>query len=111
MQGFEVMFWNADVVPPSVHQQAEKAILLAQAIQCRSELEFAALAYIVDDILREASVYDVAIYPSHTPEGGKRCCRLSLRAWIPNFGQRIFGLTFSNLMDCKKAILSMLALG
>lgn len=63
-----------------------------------------------EDILREASGYDVAIYPSHAPEGEKRCCRLSIRAWVPNFSQRIFGLTLSNLMDCKKAILSMLAL-
>ncbi|OOP55284.1 MAG: hypothetical protein AYP45_15570 [Candidatus Brocadia carolinensis] len=62
-----------------------------------------------EDILREASGYDVAIYPSHAPDEGKRRCRLSIRAWVPNFGQRIFGLTFSNLMDCKKAILSMLA--
>ncbi len=61
-----------------------------------------------EDICREASGYDVAIYPSHAPEGGKRLCRLSLRAWVPNFGQRIFGLTISNLMDCKKAILAML---
>lgn len=64
-----------------------------------------------EDIYREASGYDVAIYPSHTPEGGKRHCRLSLRVWVPNFGQRIFGLTLSNLMDCKKAIVSMLAQG
>ena len=62
-----------------------------------------------EDVLREASGYDVAVYPSHAPEGGNRHCRLSLRAWVPNFGQRIFGLTLSNLMDCKKAILSMLA--
>lgn len=61
-----------------------------------------------EEVIREASGYDVAIYPSHTPENGKRRCRLSLRAWVPNFGQRIFGLTFSNLIDCKKAIQSML---
>ncbi|MFO0793066.1 MAG: hypothetical protein U0586_03280 [Candidatus Brocadiaceae bacterium] len=60
-----------------------------------------------EDICREASGYDVAVYPSHQEEGGNRRCRLSIRAWIPNFGQRIFGLTLSNLMDCKKAILSM----
>lgn len=65
-----------------------------------------------EDICREASGYDVAIYPSHASEGGgKRHCRLSIRAWIPNFGQRIFGLTISNLMDCKKAIVSMLVKG
>ena len=63
-----------------------------------------------EDILREASGYDVAIYPSHAPEDGKLRCRLSLRAWVPNFGQRIFWLTISTLIDCKKAILSMLAL-
>ncbi|HHT9113817.1 MAG: hypothetical protein HZA47_05920 [Planctomycetes bacterium] len=64
-----------------------------------------------ENIFREASGYDVAIYPSLTKEGGKRHCRLSVRAWIPNFGQRIFGLTLSNLMDCKKAILLMLSKG
>ncbi len=64
-----------------------------------------------EDICRETSGYDVAIYPSHEPEDGKRRCRLSARAWIPNFGQRIFGLTLSNLMDCKKAVVSMLEKG
>ena len=64
-----------------------------------------------ENIFREASGYDVAIYPSHAQEGGKRHCRLSIRAWIPNFGQRIFGLTLSNLMDCKRAILLMLSRG
>ena len=64
-----------------------------------------------EDIFREASGYDVAIYPSLAQEGGKRLCRLSIRAWIPNFGQRIFGLTLSNLMDCKRAILLMLSMG
>lgn len=62
-----------------------------------------------ENILRKASGYDIAIYPSLIKEGGKRHCRLSVRAWIPNFGQRIFGLTLSSLMDCKKAILSMLS--
>ena len=62
-----------------------------------------------ENIFREASGYDVAIYPSLTKEGGQRHYRLSIRAWIPNFGQRIFGLTLSNLMDCKKAILLMLS--
>ena len=64
-----------------------------------------------ENIFRKASGYDVAIYPSLAKEGGKRHCRLSIRAWIPNFGQRIFGLTLSNLIDCKKAILSMLSKG
>ncbi len=64
-----------------------------------------------ENIFREASGYDVAIYPSIAEAGGKRHCRLSIRAWIPNFGQRIFGLTLSNLMDCKKAILAMLSKG
>lgn len=63
------------------------------------------------NIFREASGYDVAIYPSLAQKGGKRHCRLSIRAWIPNFGQRIFGLTLSNLMDCKRAILLMLSKG
>lgn len=64
-----------------------------------------------ENIFREASGYDVAIYPSLAQKGGKRHCRLSIRAWIPNFGQRIFGLTLSNLMDCKRAILLMLSRG
>jgi len=64
-----------------------------------------------ENIFRKASGYDVAIYPSLSNEGGKLRCRLSIRGWISNFGQRIFGLTLSNLIDCKKAILSMLSKG
>jgi hypothetical protein len=63
-----------------------------------------------ENILREVSGYDVAIYLSPDKgEEGKRHCRLYSRAWIPNFSQRIFGLTLSNLMDCKDAVLSMLS--
>ncbi|GIL18903.1 MAG: hypothetical protein BroJett041_00170 [Candidatus Jettenia caeni] len=62
-----------------------------------------------ENILRKASGYDIAIYPSLPKENKQRHCRLSARAWTPNFGQRIFGLTLSNLIDCKKAILSMLS--
>jgi hypothetical protein len=62
-----------------------------------------------ENIFRKASGYDVAIYPSLPEKEGKRFCRLSARAWTPNFGQRIFGLTLSNLIECKKAILSMLS--
>ena len=59
-----------------------------------------------ENIFREVAGYDVALYLS--PAGGeedKRHCRLYSRAWIPNFSQRIFGLTLSNLMDCKAAVL------
>jgi len=65
-----------------------------------------------ENILREVSGHDVAIYPNLGPdkgEDGKRHCRLYSRAWIPNFSQRIFGLTLSNLMDCKDAVLLMLS--
>jgi hypothetical protein len=63
-----------------------------------------------ENIFRVASRYDVAVYVSSKGEkGDRRHCRLSSRAWIPNFSQRIFGLTFSNLVDCKEAILLMLA--
>ncbi len=63
-----------------------------------------------ENIFREVSGYDVAIYlNSAKGEGRKRHCRLYSRAWIPNFSQRIFGLTLSNLMDCKDAVLSMLS--
>ncbi len=62
-----------------------------------------------ENISRKASGYDVAIYPSLTNKDGRRHCRLSIRAWTPNFGQRIFGLTLSNLIDCKTAIVSMLS--
>ncbi len=61
-----------------------------------------------ENIFREVAEYDVALYLS--PAGGeedKRHCRLYSRAWIPNFSQRIFGLTLSNLMDCKAAVLSI----
>jgi len=63
-----------------------------------------------EKILREASGYDVAVYPIPV-EGSesKTHCRLYSRAWIPNFSQRIFGLTLTNLMDCKKAVLSILS--
>ncbi len=59
-----------------------------------------------ENIFREVAGYDVALYLS--PAGGeedKRHCRLYSRAWIPNFNQRIFGLTLSSLMDCKAAVL------
>ncbi len=63
-----------------------------------------------ENIIREVSVYDVAIYLSPAKgEERKRRCRLYSRAWVPNFSQRIFGLTLSNLMDCKDAVLSMLS--
>ena len=62
----------------------------------------------LEDILRVASRYDVAVDPAQVvEEGGKRLCRLSSRAWIPSFSQRIFGLTLSNLMECKSALLTM----
>ena len=65
-----------------------------------------------ENIFRKVSGYDVAIYPSPGPdkrEDGKWHCRLYSRAWIPNFSQRIFGLTLSNLMNCKDAVMSMLS--
>ncbi len=63
-----------------------------------------------ENIFREVSGYDVAIdLNPEKGEGRKRHCRLYSRAWIPNFSQRIFGLTLSNLMDCKDAVLSMLS--
>ena len=61
-----------------------------------------------ENILRVASRYDVAVDPTPVEgEGGKRLCRLYSRAWIPSFSQRIFGLTLSNLMECKGAVLPM----
>ncbi len=63
-----------------------------------------------ENILRIASTYDIAIYVTSQEEKESwRHCRLSTRVWIPNFNQRIFGLTFSNLMDCKEALLQFLA--
>ncbi|MCP5006777.1 MAG: hypothetical protein GY941_22960 [Planctomycetes bacterium] len=63
-----------------------------------------------ESVLRTASRHDIAVCATEEePTGDIRHCRLSTRAWIPNFGQRIFGLTFSNLMDCKEAILLILA--
>ena len=68
-----------------------------------------------ENISREVAGYDVALYLSSAggsprrllsgEEEGKRHCRLYSRAWIPNFSQRIFGLTLSSLMDCKAAVL------
>ena len=61
-----------------------------------------------ENILRAASRYDVAVDPAPAEgEGGKRLCRLHSRAWIHSFSQRIFGLTLSNLMECKSAVLSI----
>ena len=63
-----------------------------------------------ENILREASGYDVALYPIPSEgEESKRHYRLYSRAWIPNFSQRIFGLTLTNLLDCKKAVLLILS--
>lgn len=63
-----------------------------------------------ENILRESSGYDVALYPIPAEgEESKRHYRLYSRAWIPNFSQRIFGLTLTNLMDCKKALLLILS--
>ena len=57
-------------------------------------------------ILAVISKFDIAIHPKLNDEKDKTSCRLTTRAWIPNFNQRIFGLTFSNLMDCKQTVLS-----
>ncbi len=59
-----------------------------------------------DAILAVISKFDIAIHPQSNEEKDKICCHLTTRAWIPNFNQRIFGLTFSNLLDCKQAVLS-----
>ena len=58
----------------------------------------------MDEILDKASEFDVALCPISAGTGQKRLARLTTRAWVPNFSQRIFGLTFSNLMDCKEAL-------
>jgi hypothetical protein len=59
----------------------------------------------LDEILIEASKFDVAVSSIRSlKDEQKRLVRLSTRAWVPNFSQRIFGLTFSNLMDCKAAL-------
>ena len=55
----------------------------------------------LDGMLNETSRFDVALKSVRIQGKGKRLVRLSTRAWMPNFSQRIFGLTFSNLMDCK----------
>ena len=58
-----------------------------------------------DQILKKVANYDVAVSSMRKlPEEQKRLVRLSTRAWVPNFSQRIFGLTFSNLMNCKAAL-------
>ena len=63
-----------------------------------------------ENIFREAAKYDVAVYPIQAGgEGSKRHCHLYSRVWVPNFSQRIFGLTLTNLMDCKEAVLLMLS--
>ncbi len=60
-----------------------------------------------ETIIQYVSKYDIALYPDHLqPDDGKKQCRLYSRAWIINFNQRIFGLTLSNLLDCKEAIVT-----
>ncbi len=59
----------------------------------------------LEDFLTTASKFDIAIGPAAGLNDSKvQLVRLSIRAWIPRFSQRIFGLTFSNLMECKAAI-------
>ena len=61
-----------------------------------------------ENIVRTISGYDIALHSDHVKgEEGKLHCRLYSRAWIPNLSQRIFGLTLSNLLDCKEAITSL----
>ncbi len=55
-------------------------------------------------MLDQASEFDISLTPLPGDNPDKQVYRLSTRAWIPNFSQRIFGLTFSNLMDCKAAL-------
>jgi hypothetical protein len=58
-------------------------------------------------ILAAVSEFDIAIHPQSNEEKDKIYCLLTTRAWLPNFNQRIFGLTFSNLLDCKQTVLSL----
>lgn len=58
-------------------------------------------------ILAAISKFDIALNPRSHEEKDKVYCRLTTRAWIPNFNQRIFGLTFSNLLNCKQTVLSL----
>jgi hypothetical protein len=60
-----------------------------------------------DAILEVISKFDIAIHSHLNAEKDKIDCHLTTRAWIPNFNQRIFGLTFSNLLNCKQAVLSL----
>lgn len=56
-------------------------------------------------LLQTASDHDIGLTPiSPQSDSATQRIQLSTRAWIPRFSQRIFGLTFSNLMDCKEAI-------
>lgn len=58
-------------------------------------------------ILQKISEFDSSLYPGKVKEEKSILhCRLFTRAWIPNFNQRIFGLTLSNLLDCKEAVIS-----
>ena len=53
------------------------------------------------------SEFDIAIHPQSNEEKDKIYCHLTTRAWLPNFNQRIFGLTFSNLLNCKQAVFAL----
>ena len=58
-------------------------------------------------ILTVISKFDIAIHPQSNEEKDKIYFQLTTRAWIANFNQRIFGLTFSNLLVCKQTVLSL----
>jgi hypothetical protein len=63
-----------------------------------------------ETILQTVAEHDIALHPSpEQGEAGAKHFRLYARAWTPGFSQRIFGLTFSNLVACKAAVLSMLS--
>ncbi len=61
-----------------------------------------------EQILQKSATFDVALFPiDNEQQLDRQRLLLGARAWVPNFSQRIFGLTLSNLMDCKSAIDSM----
>ena len=92
---------------PRKEQLFASAILGEQHARFWLELSCARESWTTDHdrILRRASDFDVAICPlDEAQDSDELRLQLLSRAWVPGFGQRIFGLTLSNLMACKAAV-------
>jgi hypothetical protein len=106
-RGWEATFGVEFKNNPRTERLFASAILGEQHARFWLELSCARESWKTDHdrILRRASDFDVAICPlDDVQDSDELRLRLLTRAWVPGFGQRIFGLTLSNLMACKAAV-------